>query len=144
MNQIERRIQITIAQRTIVSLNRQLFYLQKDRERLLDILLDKKSDPDVRAGVQLDLDKLMPRLDAITDRRLQQHMLIDELDAQAAKEAAVRVISESGSRAQIVVTYTLDNGKKQSYTRHVRREGAQFVGFSTLTGSKVAYSLGGG
>lgn len=139
MNQIERLIEVKLAQRTIDGLDRQLFYLNKDANRASKIAADENTDPDVRAGALIALDTLKPRIAALEDRRFQLRQLIDQMDQEAARQATIKVISRSGDRAQIAITYLRDDGKKLSYTRHVKVDGHLFKGLSTLTGKQVTY-----
>lgn len=141
MNQVERIIEIKLAQRTIEWLDRQLFYLNKDMSRLVKTLMDKNAEPEALAAAQIAIDTLAPRIAALENRRFQMRQYIEEIDGEAARDATIRVVSETGDRAQIVITYLRDDGKKMSSTRHVRREGSAWVGFSTLTTNKVRYRI---
>jgi len=143
MNQIERLIEVKLAQRTIDGLDRTLFYFNKDMGRLVKALMDKNASPEVHAAAQMSIDMLTPRIAALEDRRFQMRRYIEEIDGEAAQQATIRVISEQGDRAQIAITYLRDDGKKISYTRHVQWNGIIYVGFSTLTTNKVHYRLPG-
>lgn len=139
MNQIDRITQHAHAVRTIAGLNRQLFYLKKDEKKLADRLMNKNTTPEEHASAQFDLDKLIPKIAAVEDRRFQMHRFIDELDAEAARQANIRLISETRDHAQIVITYERDDGKKVSYTRHIHWDGSNWRGLSTVSANRVIY-----
>lgn len=146
MNQIERYFAMLDAERIIGNANRELLALRKTQSALEKVLLDKTVDAAVRAGTAYDMDVLVKRLDVVEDRRSQASRRIDELDHEAARQGEIRVISWSDSgvdSAQVVVHYTRDDGKKMSYTRHLHREGKNWVGLSTLTSNRVIYRLPG-
>ena len=56
-------------------------------------------------------------------------------------EPNIKVINMNGDRAEIVIRYTNEDGKRVSFTRHVHANGDQWVGYSTSSRRKVAYTL---
>lgn len=141
MNQIERQIQVTIAQRTIQGADRELRRLAKRQNDLEKFLGSKTATLEAKAAAGFDLESLNNRIAAVEDRRFQSKLLIGQLDNQAANDADVLLISGAALRCQVVIQYTLDNGKKLSYTRHLHREGGMWFGLSTLSDNKVSYSI---
>lgn len=139
MNQIERLIEAGIARQIIQTADRELSKLYKIRSTGEKLLLEKGIDPVIRANALMEMDTLVKHIAAVEDRRHQMRRLIEELDGQAAREATIRVISTNHKGAQIAITYYRDDGKKMSFTRHVHRDGPNWVGISTLTDRKVVY-----
>lgn len=143
MNQIERSIQVEIAEGIIGNANRELASLRKVQTAGEQVLRNKTTDEVTRAGAAYEMDVLVKRIAAVEDRRHQAHRRIEELDQEAARQGEVKLISLLGDRAQIVIHYFRDDGKKVSYTRHIRRDGGHWIGFSTITANRVEYRLPG-
>lgn len=144
MNQIERKFQVELAEWIISNANREVSALRKSQEYGEKALLDESLDAAARAGIAYEMDVRAKRIDVVEDRRLQAYHRIAALDQEAARQAEVKVITWSGTnRAQIAIHYYRDDGKKMSYTRHVRREDGNWVGSSTISTNRVAYRLPG-
>jgi hypothetical protein len=144
MNQIERKFQVEMAEWIIGTANREVSALRKSQEYGEKALLDESLTPAIRAGIAYEMDVRAKRIDVAEGRRLQAYQRIAELDQEAARQAEVKVVTWSGTnRAQIAIHYYRDDGKKMSYTRHVRREGANWVGASTISTNRVTYRLPG-
>lgn len=56
-------------------------------------------------------------------------------------EPDIKIINMNGDRAEIVIRYTNEDGQRVSFTRHVHANGDQWVGYSTSSRRKVAYTL---
>lgn len=143
MNQVERIINVTIAQRDLAHDQKTLSNFGFACRAASRIIKSKKSTEVEVADAQAVLNDLVPRLEIIKDRIAQTKRYISDLDHQAAGDALVRTITGSFSKAEIVIIYERDNGKKISYTRHVERKRGEWVGRSTLTNSLVVYRLPG-
>jgi len=143
MNQVERIIDVTIAQRELAQLGKDLQELKLISRVAENILKDKKATTEVRAAAQIALDDVTPKIGSTKGRIAGTKRYINDLDHQAAGDASVRLITGSLFKAEIAISYQRDNGKKISYTRHVVRQHDQWVGRSTLTDSLVVYRLPG-
>ena len=90
---------------------------------------------------ELLLASLQTRLDAIWNRHRQAELRLSTLENEQARNANIRVISEHGERAEIVITYMVDSVRKVSFTRHVHWDGSAWIGRSVLTDRRVRYVL---
>lgn len=91
--------------------------------------------------VDLELERMQTRLSALWERARQSRQMLSTLERQQAEQAEIKVISANPKGAQIVVRYTLENGKKASFTRHVQVSGTTCTGYSTISRQKVTYHL---
>jgi hypothetical protein len=144
MNQTERKTLVEIGEWIIGTANREISALRKSQEYGEKALMDERLEPARRAEIAYEMDVRAKRIDVAEGRRLQAYQRIHELDQEAARQAEVKVLSWSGTnRAQIAIHYYRDDGKKMSYTRHVQREGMNWVGASTISANRVTYRLPG-
>ena len=91
--------------------------------------------------VDLELERMQTRLSALWDRARQARHALSILERQQTEQAEIKVISVGRKSTQIVVRYTLENGKKVSFTRHVQVNASTCTGYSTLSRQKVTYHL---
>lgn len=91
--------------------------------------------------VDLELERMQTRLSALWDRARQARLQIANLEREQAEQAEIKVISAGRKGTQIVVRYTREDGKKVSFTRHVRVNGSACTGRSTLSSQTVTYRL---
>lgn len=143
MNQVERIIEVTLAQRDLGLLEETLQALSQDRRDAEKLLNGNKATVEQRRKAQKDLDALNPRITAVKDRIARKKRYVQEIDHLAAGDAQVRTISGTRTRAEIAITYKRDNGKLISYTRHVQLMRGEWVGRSTITNSLVVYRMPG-
>lgn len=94
-----------------------------------------------KGTMNFELEPLQNRLDATWDRHRQAQLRLKELERKQAVVAEIKVISSSKDRAQIVLLYLRDDGKKVSFTRHVHFDGKTWHGLSTVSNAKVTYEL---
>lgn len=143
MNQAERLIQVRVSEKTIEAANRELAQLYKVRTNGEKLLAIKDIDADTRAKAETEMETLKATISDIEDRRHQARRWIEKMKSESADEGMVTVINERDSRAEIVIHYAAEGGKKLSYTRHVHYEGGRWMGISTVSSGQVAYRLSG-
>lgn len=141
MNQAERLIQVRVAEKTIEAANKELAQLYKLRTAGQKLLANKAINDDTRAKAEAEMEVLKPRIAAIEERRHQARRWIEKMKSESADEGIVRVINQQHDRAEIVIHYAADNGKKLSYTRHVHWDGRDWRGIATVWGGYVIYHL---
>lgn len=93
--------------------------------------------------VDHELERMQKRLSALWDRARQARLQLANLERAQAEDAEIKVVSVGKKSTQIVVRYTGDDGKKVSFTRHVRVSGSTCEGYSTISRQKVTYRLAG-
>lgn len=143
MNQIERLEQVALAKNITSNVNKKLVKLYDIRKKLDAVVKNKGTKPEARDAATADLAKYAPTIAAAEDRIHQMRRLIKGLQTDALNEGLTEVISVNakGNRCQVVIHYLRSDGKKMSYTRHLSREGQNWIGLSTLTSSHVTYRL---
>jgi hypothetical protein len=115
------------------SLQKKINDLQR-AQKTVESALEIEIEPDGMAELQY-------RLDAAWDRHRQAQLRLAELERKQAAAGEIKVIHQTGTRAQIVIHYLRDDGKRVSFTRHVRLDGTSWKGNSTLTDQRVTYQL---
>jgi len=136
----ERAAEAAAMQAIIASSSHEAGTLQK---KINDLLHAQKT---VEAVLEIELEsaamaQLQYRLDAAWDRHRQAQIRLAELERKQSAAGEIKVIHSSGSRAQIVIHYLREDGKRLSFTRHVRLEGTTWKGNSTITAQRVTYEL---
>lgn len=143
MNQAERLIQVRVAEKTIEAANRELAQLYKVRTNGEKLLADKKTDAETRGLAEAEMETLKAMITDLEERRHQARRWIEKMKSESADEGMVTVINERDQRAEIVIHFAVEGGKKLSYTRHVHYEGGRWMGISTVSSGQVAYRLPG-
>lgn len=140
ITQLERLDQVRQSERIIAGVNKELLGLHKTRDAVKKTLA--KKDLEETTKIVEDLEKLDKRIAALIEKRLYTNIWIDTMKSEAAADGLIRVINQHKDRVEIVIHYAAENGRKLSYTRHVRWDGAHWMGISTVAGGIVAYDLG--
>lgn len=111
----------------------------------IDKLLKAQKSVETTLGVSVDpleLEDLQTRLNAAIDRARQARLRLDELERKQASAGEIKMVTwVPMKRAQVVITYLVDDTRKISFTRHVHWNGAAWVGRSTLTNARVTYPV---
>ena len=143
MNQAERIEQVKAAESTIAACNKQINDLSK-AETIIKRFVARKDIPDAdRADAESKLEIINAGIAAYADKRHQAKRWIEKMQGESADDGLIRVITQVGKRAEIIIHFAVPEGKKLSFTRHIRFDGSQWTGNSTVGGGYVVYRLPG-